>query len=119
MRHHVDTEAIERAARALLDSRVQAVRSLAAARQKLLDAQAAQAAAEHEDAAAWIAALRQGWSEEELKKVGFDPPRKAQPRGRRRARGVTSSQRAESKATDATTTAPHGATPDVAEVAAP
>jgi len=88
MPKHVDLQAIERAARAKLDTRIEAVKTLATARQNKLDKQAQATAAEHQDTTAWIAAIRQGWSENELKELGFDPPRKKAP-GRPRRRRST------------------------------
>ena len=95
MPKYVDIEAVERAARIKLDTRIQAIRTLATARQNKLDRQAEAAAAEREDATAWIAAVRQGWSEDELKDLGFDTPaKKLSPRSRRRPpAGVGSASR--------------------------
>ncbi|MFC5382152.1 hypothetical protein [Aquipuribacter nitratireducens] len=85
----VDTAHVEKAARALLDEKVAAVRLLAQARQRRLDASAALAGAEREDAGAWAAALRAGWTEDELKRVGLDVPKVRLP-GRPRTRAAAS-----------------------------
>ena len=85
----VDIQAIERAARAKLDTRVEAVKVLATARQNKLDKQAEAAAAEREDTTAWMAAIRQGWGEDELKDLGFDPPTKKTAGRSRRRRAAT------------------------------
>lgn len=74
-----DIDQAERLARELLDSRVAAVRALAEARAATDQKRAALADAEREDAAAWAAAERAGWSTAELKKVGFDPPSTRSP----------------------------------------
>jgi hypothetical protein len=71
----VDATETERAARALLDSRIDAVRELAVARQQTSDLQEALAAGQRADSDAYAAALRAGWSAEELKKLGFTPAR--------------------------------------------
>ncbi|MFI5627577.1 hypothetical protein ACIA03_29240 [Nocardioides sp. NPDC051685] len=62
---------IEEAARALLDARITSVRALVAARQKLADLRTEVTAAEREDARLYQAALRDGWSVDELKKLGL------------------------------------------------
>lgn len=72
----LDTDRIEAAARALLDSKITAVRTLAHARQAREDARAARAAAERVDAAENVAALQAGWTADELKRVGPDAPTK-------------------------------------------
>ena len=88
----LDTDRIEAAARALLDGKVAAVRTLAHARQAREDARAALADAERVDAAAYAAALRAGWTTDELKRVGLDAPTKhatGRPRTSRAARTST------------------------------
>ncbi|MFC6853905.1 hypothetical protein [Aquipuribacter hungaricus] len=75
----LDTDRIEVAARALLDDKITAVRGLAAARQAREDARAGLAAAERHDAAAYTAALRAGWTTDELKRVGLDAPTSRAP----------------------------------------
>jgi hypothetical protein len=83
---HLDTQAVEQAARALLDIRMQAIRRLAATRQAKADAHAAAQAADREDAAAYSDALRQGWTEEELRKLDFQAPERKTPGRPRRRR---------------------------------
>lgn len=73
-------------ARALLDARMDTIRALAATRQKCADKRAELAVADREDAAAFAAAVRAGWSAEELKKVGFDDPGRRLPGRPPRAR---------------------------------
>jgi hypothetical protein len=103
----VDIQAIERAARAKLDTRVEAVKTLAKARQNKLDKQAEAAAAEREDATAWMAAIRQGWAEDELKDLGFDAPKKTPGRARRRRTATNGSAREQARA-DAPDSQPAG-----------
>ena len=94
----VDIQAIERAARAKLDTRIEAVKTLAKARQNKLDKQAEAAAAEREDTTAWMAAIRQGWAEDELKDLGFDAPKKTAGRARRRQTATNGSPREQARA---------------------
>ena len=75
----VDANRIEAAARALLDEKVAAVRVLAAARQAREDQRAALTEAERNDTAAYTAALRAGWTADELKRVGLDAATKRAP----------------------------------------
>jgi hypothetical protein len=103
----VDIQAIERAARAKLDTRVEAVKTLAKARQNKLDKQAAATAAEREDTTAWMAAIRQGWAEDELKDLGFDAPKKTPARARRR-RAATNGSAPEQARADALDSQPAG-----------
>lgn len=79
----INIEETERAARALLDSRITSVRTLVDARQKHLDIQAQIADAERHHLRAYQAALRDGWSADELRKLGLAEPDKL-PRQRRR-----------------------------------
>lgn len=79
-----DTQTTEAKARELLDNRIQSVRALVQSRQGLEDLRAKIADAEAQDVKAYRAALRDGWSEDELRKLGLDEPAKKQ-RTRRRA----------------------------------
>jgi len=83
MSNAFDAQAIEAAARELLDSRVAAVRALAAARQRTADErkritqlereqQAALAQLDRDDADAHAKALQAGWTAAELKRLGFN-----------------------------------------------
>lgn len=97
-------EAVERARRAQ-DDRIEAVRVLAAARQALVDERAAAAErlaqverdnaekvgeAEREDVRTYQAAVKAGWTREQLRKIGFDEPAKVR-RTRRKRAGATAS----------------------------
>lgn len=78
----VDTEQVEQAARQLIDGRIEAVRTLATARQTTEQARHALAEAQRADAQAWADAERAGWTSAELRRVGFTPSRKAPGRPR-------------------------------------
>lgn len=108
----IDIGAVERAARARTDARIEAVKALAVARQNTLDKQADAATAEREDTIAWIAAIRQGWTEDELKDSGFDPPKRRGPGRPRRRRAAT----AGSPSTNANDSGESSRGPDTAHV---
>ena len=78
-------EAVERA-RQLLDPRFGAIRSLADRRAALAEARRVIDEAEVADAQAYAEALRAGWSEADLKAVGFDAPERRLPGRPRRNR---------------------------------
>jgi hypothetical protein len=80
----LDAQTTESKARALLDHRINSVRALVTARQALDDLREQIAAAEAEDVQAYRAALSDGWSADELRKLGLDEPEKKQ-RVRRRS----------------------------------
>ncbi len=84
-----DVQRVEDAARALLDDRITAVRTLAVARQHRHDKRNDLQDAERADAAAFAAALRAGWTRQELKQVGLDDPTRATSNPSRRARPTT------------------------------
>lgn len=86
MASEVSTQDIESAAAALLENRIASVRVLARTRQVCVDKRAELAAAEREDAAAFAAAQRAGWTVEELKRVGLDQPARRGPGRPRRVR---------------------------------
>ena len=71
---HVDTDAVKRSAREILDKRVDAALRIAQGHQERLDKQEAAAAAERDYAALWAAGLREGWTEAELKAMDLIPP---------------------------------------------
>lgn len=82
-------EAVERA-RQLLDPRFGSIRTLADRRAALADARRVIDEAEVADAQAYAEALRAGWSETDLKAVGFDAPERRLPGRPRRNRRQTS-----------------------------
>jgi len=81
------TAAAETAARKVLDTRIAAIRTLAETRANLTRARTALADAEKTDTATWAATLRAGWSDAELRRVGFEPPTRRGP-GRPRTTGT-------------------------------
>lgn len=94
--HSPDT--IETRARELLNSRIASVRLLVKTRQTLDEQRANVAAAEVEDVKAYRAALSDGWSADELRKLGLDEPAKQQ---RVRQRGTAAKKPAKEPATPA------------------
>jgi len=82
------SEDIKQAAQALFDERVGAVTALADATRERAAKQAEAAEAEQREVAAWAGALRQGWTENDLKEMGLVAPgRKAAARARTRRPG--------------------------------
>lgn len=79
----INIENVETQARQLLDSRVASVRALVKARQHVSELQAQLAEAEREDKKAYVRATKDGWSEDELKKLGLDNSAAAKRRTRR------------------------------------
>ena len=59
-------------ARALLDSRIESVTALVTTRQRITDLKEQLAEAEREDKRAYVRATKDGWSPEELKKLGLE-----------------------------------------------
>jgi len=79
---NLDIEQTRNQARALLDSRIESVTNLVRTRQRITDLKDQLASAEREDKRAYVQATRDGWSPEELKKLGLEP---AAARRRRKA----------------------------------
>lgn len=98
---------MERAARALLDARMASVRALASSRHHVSELREQLAEAEREDVRTYNAALRDGWTADELKKLGLDEPDK-KTRSRRTktptasASGTTGGGRTRSATADST-----------------
>ena len=82
----LDTHTTESKARELLDHRINSVRALVTARQALDELHEQLAAAEAADVKAYRAALSDGWSADELRKLGLDEPDKKQRAHRRAAK---------------------------------
>jgi len=74
-----DTDTAEKTARQLLDTRITAVRELAARRADLTHARDNVTTAERADTAAWANAEKAGWTETELRQVGFPAPGRRPP----------------------------------------
>lgn len=79
----INIENVENQARQLLDSRVASVRALVKARQQVTELRAQLTDAEREDKKAYVRATKDGWSEDELKKLGLDNSAAAKRRTRR------------------------------------
>ncbi|MFJ4268374.1 hypothetical protein ACIPY1_17600 [Paenarthrobacter nicotinovorans] len=69
----INIEQTKEQARALLNSRISSVEQLVKARQKVIDLKEQLANAERDDKRAYVKATRDGWSAEELKKLGLEP----------------------------------------------
>jgi hypothetical protein len=69
----INIEETKNQARALLNSRIKSVEELVQARQRVTDLKDQLAAAERDDKRAYVKATRDGWSPEELKKLGLEP----------------------------------------------
>ncbi|WP_028272685.1 hypothetical protein [Arthrobacter sp. UNC362MFTsu5.1] len=69
----LDIENTRNQARALLDSRIESVTALVTTRQRITDLKEQLAAAERDDKRAYVRATKDGWSAEELKKLGLEP----------------------------------------------
>jgi hypothetical protein len=68
----IDIEQTRNQARALLDSRIESVTNLVKTRQRITDLKEQLAEAEREDKRAYVRATRDGWSPDELKKLGLE-----------------------------------------------
>ena len=69
----LDIEQTRNQARALLDSRIESVTALVKSRQRITELRDQLVAAERDDKRAYVQATRDGWSTEELKKLGLEP----------------------------------------------
>ena len=81
----IDIEQTRQQARALLDSRIESVTTLVKTRQRITDLRVQLVDAEREDKRAYVRATKDGWSPEELKKLGLESGGAA----RRRKRATT------------------------------
>ena len=68
----IDLETTKDQARKLLDSRIASVTDLVIARKHVDELREQLAEAEREDKKAYVRATKDGWSEDELKKLGLD-----------------------------------------------
>lgn len=84
----IDIEQTRNQARALLDSRIESVTNLVKTRQRITDLREQLADAEREDKRAYVRATKDGWSPEELKKLGLESG--ASTRRRKTATAATS-----------------------------
>ena len=81
----IDLETTKNQARKLLDSRIASVTDLVIARKRVDELREQLADAEREDKKAYVRATRDGWSEDELKKLGLEAGGVAKRRSRRSA----------------------------------
>ncbi|WP_164206995.1 hypothetical protein [[Micrococcus luteus] ATCC 49442] len=68
----LNIEETKNQARALLDSRIESVTNLVKTRQRITELREQLADAEREDKRAYVRAAKDGWSTEELKKLGLE-----------------------------------------------
>lgn len=68
----IDIEQTRNQARALLDSRIESVTNLVKTRQRITELREQLADAERDDKRAYVRATKDGWSPEELKKLGLE-----------------------------------------------
>lgn len=68
----IDLETTKDQARKLLNSRIESVTDLVIARKRVDELREQLAEAEREDKKAYVRATKDGWSEDELKKLGLD-----------------------------------------------
>jgi hypothetical protein len=68
----IDIEQTRKQARALLDSRIESVTNLVRTRQRITDLREQLTEAERDDKRAYVRATKDGWSPEELKKLGLE-----------------------------------------------
>lgn len=83
----LDIEQTRNQARALLDSRIESVTALVKSRQRINDLRDQLVAAERDDKRAYMQATRDGWSAEELKKLGLEPSAVKRRRTAKRSAG--------------------------------
>lgn len=83
----IDLETTKDQARKLLDSRIGSITELVMTRKRVDELREQLAAAEREDKKAYVRATKDGWSEDELKKLGLD----ANVKVRRSRRGSSGS----------------------------
>ena len=106
----LSVEDAQRQARAILDARINSVTALVTARQTLADLREQIEQAEREDVRLYSAALADGWTADELRRLGLGEPEK-KARVRRRATTRRPSGRADNGSPHTTTTpatAPEG-----------
>lgn len=69
---NISIEKTQEQARALLDSRIESVTALVKARQRVADLKEQLVEAEKDDKRAYVRATKDGWSADELKKLGLE-----------------------------------------------
>ncbi len=86
-RANLDIEQTRNQARALLDSRIESVTALVRSRQRITELRDQLVAAERDDKRAYVQATRDGWSADELKKLGLEPSAVKRRRTAKRSAG--------------------------------
>jgi hypothetical protein len=69
---NINIEKTQEQARRILDSRIESVTQLVKTRQRITDLKQQLADAERDDKRAYVKALKDGWSEDELRKLGLE-----------------------------------------------
>lgn len=87
----IDLETTKNQARKLLDSRISSVTDLVVARKRVDELREQLAEAEREDKKAYVRATKDGWSEDELKKLGLDNAASGRRRNARKASSINES----------------------------
>jgi len=100
----IDLDKTQNQARKLLDSRIASVTALVKARQRRDELLEQLKEAERDDKRAYARALRDGWSEEELKKLGLDENNSASRRRRPRLSTPADADQLQSRDTEPTKT---------------
>ena len=85
----IDLETTKDQARKLLDSRIESVTELVIARKRVDELREQLATAEREDRKAYIRATKDGWSEDELKKLGLENAAAGRRRSTRKSAAVS------------------------------
>ena len=84
---NLDIEQTRNQARALLDTRIESVTALVRSRQRITVLRDQLVAAERDDKRAYVQATRDGWSADELKKLGLEPAAVKRRRTAKRSAG--------------------------------
>ncbi|MEV4991580.1 hypothetical protein [Pseudarthrobacter sp. LMD1-1-1.1] len=84
---NLDIEQTRNQARALLDTRIESVTALVRSRQRITELRDQLVAAERDDKRAYVQATRDGWSADELKKLGLEPAAVKRRRTAKRSTG--------------------------------
>lgn len=84
---NLDIEQTRNQARALLDSRIESVTALVKSRQRITELRDQLVAAERDDKRAYVQATRDGWSTDELKRLGLEPAAVKRRRATKRPAG--------------------------------
>ena len=101
-------EEAQRQARALLDARINSVTALVTARQNLAELREQVEQAEREDVRLYGAAMADGWTADELRRLGLAEPEK-KARARRRTNGPRRGGQGSAGASDTPAVSPDGA----------